>query len=100
MKAIDGSKEALLGSLCSLWKLLHYVNEFVGPVSGRADVDCEEILLGGRGHGERVPLQLRDGRAVEENVLAHVHSEAVFLQLQLQHLGRMHDDLGTRGAGC
>lgn len=47
-----------LGSLRSLWQLLHDVDEFVRPVSGRADVDAEEVLLGGGGHGERVPLQL------------------------------------------
>lgn len=66
-----------LGSLCSLWQLLHDVDEFVGPVPGRADVNAEEVLLGGRGHGERVPLQLGDGRAVEEDVLTHLHFEAV-----------------------
>lgn len=47
-----------LGSLRSLRQFLHDVDEFVRPVPGRADVDAEEVLLGGRGHGERVPLQL------------------------------------------
>lgn len=84
-----------LGPLCSLRQLLHDVDELVSPVPGRADVDAEEVLLGGGGHGERVPLQVRDGRAVEENVLAHLHLKATLHQLQLQHLGRPHDDLET-----
>lgn len=82
-----------LGSLCSLRKRLHDVDEFIGPVPGRADVHSEEVLLGGGGHGERVPLQLGDLRAVEEDVLAHLHLEAVLYQLQLQHLGGMQHNL-------
>lgn len=56
-------------------------------------MDAEEVLLWGRGHGERVPLQLRDGWAVEEDVLTHLHFETVFHQLQLQHLGGPHHNL-------
>lgn len=82
-----------LGPLRSLRNLLHYVDEPVGPVPGRADVDTEEILLGGRGQGERVPLQLRDGRAIEKHVLPHLHFETALHQLQLQHPGRPHHDL-------
>lgn len=64
-------------------------------------MDAEEILLGGRGHGEGVPLQLGDGRAVDEDVLAHLHLEAVLHQLQLQHLGRPHHDLqAEQRDGC
>lgn len=56
-------------------------------------MNAEEVLFGGRGHGERVPLQLRDGRAVEEDVLTHLHLETVLHHLQLQHFGRPHHDL-------
>lgn len=84
------SNQHLLWPLRSLRQLLHDVDEFVGPVAGGADVDAEEVLLRGRGHGERMPLQLGDGRAVEEDVLAHLHLEAALHQLQLQHFGRPH----------
>lgn len=89
-------------NVCSLWtlrslgELLHDVDELVGPVPGRADVDAEEVFLRRRGHGERVPLQLRDGRTVEEDVLAHLHFETALHQLQLQHLGRPHHDLNAK----
>ena len=89
-------RKCSLGALRSLRQLLHDVDELLRPVARRAYVDAEEFFLGGRGHGERVPLQLRDGRAVEEDVLAHIHLEAVLYQLQLQHLGRPHDDLQGR----
>lgn len=59
-------------------------------------MDAEEVLLRGRGHGERVPLQLRDGRAVEEDVLTHLHFETALHQLQLQHLGRAHHNLKVK----
>ena len=88
-----------LGPLWPLWKVLHDVYESVGPVPGWADVDAEEVLLGGGGHGERVPLQLRDGRAVEEDVLTHIHLKPVPHQLQLQHLGWMHHDLKKEWTG-
>lgn len=92
-------------SVCSLWalrslgELLHDFNELVSPVSGWADVDAEEVFLWSRGHGERVPLQLRDGRTVEEDVLAHLHFEPALHQLQLQHLGRPHHDLNGQDRG-
>lgn len=86
-------KKCSLGTLCSLRELLHDVDEFVSPVPSRADVDTKEVFLGGRGHGEWVPLQLGDGRAVEEDVLTHLHLETVLYQLQLQHFGRPHHDL-------
>lgn len=90
-------------NVCSLWtlrslgKLLHDVNELVGPVSGRADVDAEKVFLWRRGHGEGMPLQLRDGRTVEEDVLAHLHFETALHQLQLKHLGWPHHDLNGKG---
>lgn len=85
-----------LGSLSSLWYLLHDFNEFVGPVACRADVDAEEILLGRRRHGERVPLQLWDGWAVDEDILTHLHFETILYQLQLQHFRGSHDNLKTK----
>lgn len=85
-----------LGSLSSFRQLLHHLDEFVRPVAGGADVDAEEVFLGGGGHGEGVPLQRRNGRAVEEDVLAHLHLEALLHQLQFQHFGGPHYNLTWR----
>lgn len=85
-----------LGPLRSFRQLLHDADEFVRPVPGRADVDAEEVLLGSRGHGERVPFQLGDGGAVEEDVLTHLHFEPVLHQLKLQHLRRPHHNLRVK----
>lgn len=85
-----------LWSLGSLWQLLHDVDQFVRPVPSGADVDTEEVFLGGGRHGKRMPLQLRNGRTVEEDVLPHVHLKAALHQLQLQHFGRSHHNLKVR----
>ena len=56
-------------------------------------MDAEKVLFGGRGHGERMPLEVGDGGAVEEDILAHLHLETVLHQLQLEHLGRSDHNL-------
>lgn len=89
-------REHSLWSLSSFWKLLHHRNEFLCPVPGRADVHAEEVLLRGRRHSKWVPLQPRDGRAVEEYVLADLHLEAFLHQLQLKCFGGTHHNLRRR----
>ena len=84
----------LLGTLCPLGQLLHHADELLGPIACRTDVDAEEVLLRGRGHGEGVPLQWGDFWAVEEDILTHIHLESVLHQLQLQHLGWPDNNLG------
>ena len=56
-------------------------------------MDAEKVLFGGRGHGERMPLEMGDGGAVEEDVLAHLHLETLLHQLQLKNLGRSDHNL-------
>lgn len=68
------------------------------PVSRRPDVHAEEVLLGRGGQGERVPLQRRDGRALDQDVLTGRHGEAALPHAQLQDAGRVADHL-DRGEG-
>lgn len=54
---------------------------------------AEEVLLGRGGQGERVPLQRRDGRALDQDVLTGRHGEAALPHAQLQDAGRVADHL-------
>ena len=67
----------------------------LGPVPDDADVGAEEVVLGGGGQGEGVPLQPGDGGTLDEDVLTHLHAEALLLHLQLQSVGRVHHHLDT-----
>ena len=65
----------------------------LSPVTHNADVGAEVVLLRGRREGEGVPLQLRDRWTLEEDILAHLHLEALLPHLQLQRFGWVHDHL-------
>lgn len=67
------------------------------PVAHDADVGAEVVLLGRGGQGERMPLQPGNRRALDEDVLAHLHAEALPFHPQLQGFGRVHHHLADRG---
>lgn len=67
------------------------------PVAHDADVGAEVVLLGRGGQGERMPLKPGNRRALDEDVLAHLHAEAFPFHLQLQGFGRVHHHLADRG---
>lgn len=66
------------------------------PVSSNTDVSAEVVFLRGRCQGERMPLQMRDGRTLQEDILTHFHLKALLLQLQLQGLWWMHHYLACK----
>jgi hypothetical protein len=61
-------------------------------------VDRDVILLGRRRQGEGVPLEVRDLRHVDEDVLASPRRRLLLLDLDLDDVGRVLDDFGDVGA--
>lgn len=67
------------------------------PVADDADMGAEVVLLGRGGQGERMPLKSGNRRALDEDVLAHLHAETFPFHPQLQGFGRVHHHLADRG---
>jgi len=61
-------------------------------------VDGDEVLFGGAGEGEWMPLEVRDLRAREEDVLASPGSGLFLLDLDFHNVRRVLDDLVDMGA--
>lgn len=91
----------LLGQLPGLLRLASVsaagLVQSLRPVADDADVGAEVVLLRRRGQGERMPLQSGNRRALDEDVLAHLHAEVFPFHLQLQSFGRVHHHLADRG---
>lgn len=91
----------ILGQLPGLLRLVFVpaagLVQRLRPVAHDADVGAEVVLLGRGGEGERMPLKSGNRRALDEDVLAHLHVETFPSHPQLQRFGRVHHHLADRG---
>lgn len=75
--------------------MLKGIDQSIGPVACHPDVNREAFVLWCRRESKGMPLQMRNGGAIEENILAHFHAEALDEHLQFEDSRGMHDNLQT-----
>ena len=73
------------------------LSKFGCEITDNPDMEGNVVLFGSACESERVPLEVRDFGAAEENVLTRLGDGPLFLDLELEDIGWVLNDLGDVG---
>lgn len=92
-RTVGSVNHVLLNNTVVLLVRVHESVELTGPITSQTDVAGDEILIGGRGDGEWMPLIVGNVGASHKDVLARAVVERGLLHAQLENTRRVRDGL-------